>query len=267
MLVDVHGPAHPDEVWRRFTTPDDWSSWAPLIQSVECDDPVIAVGSTGRVHGPGRVAVDFEVVALDPLVRTWTWRVGRGGAAVTMDHHVLPAPGGASRAQLRVPAPAAALLQPYRLPARDALRRLVRDAGGHAGGLTPEAVQAFRFAFAPSYAAAGRPFGITPRTTAVEVGPHWLYVRYGPWRLATPRTNVASVEPSGGFSFVKTAGPPHLSLTDRGVSFTTNGDAALCVTFHEPVPAIDPTGAIVHPGATISVADPAGLANALGFDV
>ena len=93
----------------------------------------------------------------------------------------------------------------------------------------------------------------------------WLFVRYGPWRLVTPRSNVASAELTGGFAWHRTAGPPHLSLSDRGVSFTTNGDRALCLTFHEPVPAIDPTGTITHPGATIAVADPSRLASVLGL--
>lgn len=267
MLVDAHGPAHPDEVWRRFTTPAEWSGWAPLIQRVDCADDVVRSGTTGVAHGPGPVAVDFEVIDVDPVLRTWTWRVSLAGASVTMDHHVLPAPGGGSRAQLRVRPPATALLQPYRVPAAGALRRLVGEAGEHTGGSAPEPVRTFDLAFARAYALAGRPFGITPATTTVEVGPQWLYVRYGPWRLATPRANIASAEPSGGFSFVRTAGPPHLSLADRGVSFTTNGEAALCLTFREPVPAIDPTGVIRHPGATISVADPHALAEELGFGV
>jgi hypothetical protein len=114
---------------------------------------------------------------------------------------------------------------------------------------------------------AARAFGITPRTTTVEVGPQWLYVRYGPWRLATPRSNIASAEVTGGFSWIKTAGPPHLSFSDRGVSFTTNGDRALCLSFREPVPAIDPTATITHPGATLAVAEPERLAEALGFEV
>ena len=49
------------------------------------------------------------------------------------------------------------------------------------------------------------------------------------------------------------------------ISMTTNGDAALCLTFREPVPAIDPTATITHPGATLGVDDPRGLAEALGF--
>ncbi|MCP3423783.1 SRPBCC family protein [Nocardioides pinisoli] len=264
MLVDAHGPATADEAWRRFTTPATWSSWAPLIRDVEATADVLAVGTTGRVHGPAGVAVDFEVTRVDPVLRSWTWRAGRGPAAVSMDHHVLPAAGGGSRAMLRVPAPAAAVLQPYRIPAAAALRGLVREPGGEGAH---EAVESFDFAFAPTYVAPARAFGVTPATTTVEVGPDWLFVRYGPWRLVTPRSNIASAELTGGFSWVKTAGPPHLSFTDRGVSFTTNGDRALCVTFHEPVPAIDPTGTITHPGATLAVADPRRLASALGLEV
>jgi len=261
VLVESYGPAHPDEVWRRFTDPDAWAGWSPQVRSVETDGSVLAAGVTGRVHGPAGVAVDFRVTGLDAGLRTWSWSVGRGPATVRMDHHVLPAPGGGSRALLRVHPPAASLVQPYRIPAGAALRRLVGTPGG--ADAAPEAVQSFDFAFAPAYAVAARPFGIRPATTTVEVGPRWLYVRYGPWRLATPRDNIASTQLTGGFSFVKTAGPPHLSFSDRGVSFATNGAAALCLTFGEPVPAIDPTATITHPGATLTVRDPEGLAEAL----
>jgi hypothetical protein len=265
MLVEARGIASADDAWLRFTTPATWSVWAPLIGSVESSDDVLVAGTTGRVHGPGGVAVDFEVTRVDPEERTWSWRAGRGPAEVAMDHHVLPKPGGGSRALLRVPGRAATVLQPYRVPALASLRALVRDRSGL--GAEEEPVDAFDFAFAPSYAVAGRAFGITPRTTTVEVGPQWLYVRYGPWRLATPRSNIASAQVTGGFSWIKTAGPPHLSFSDRGVSFTTNGDRALCLSFREPVPAIDPTATITHPGATLAVAEPERLAEALGFEV
>ena len=267
MLVEAHGIASADDAWLRFTTPATWSVWAPMIRSVEASDDELVVGTTGRVQGPPGVAVDFEVTAVDPEQRTWSWRAGRGPAEVTMDHHVVPAAGGVSRAFLRVPGRSAPLLQPYRVPAAAALRGLVRDRSGIGGEEEP--VQVFDFAFTRAYAAAGRPFGVSRRSTTVELGPQWLYVRYGPWRLLTPRSNIASAEATGGFSFVKTAGPPHLSFSDRGVSFTTNGDRALCLRFHEPVPAIDPAATILHPGATISVADPEGLAAALdlAYDV
>jgi hypothetical protein len=265
MLVDARGPASADDAWVRFTTPASWSLWAPLIRDVEASDPLLATGTTGRVHGPPGVAVDFEVTGVDPDLRSWSWRAGRGPARVHMDHHVVPAAGGGSRAFLRVPGRSASLLQPYRIPAAAALKGLVRDRSG--SGAEEEPVRAFDFAFAPSYALAGRPFGVTPRSTTVEVGPAWLFVRFGPWRLLTPRRNIASAAVTGDFAWLKTAGPPHLSFSDRGVSLTTNGDRALCIEFHEPLPAIDPTATITHPGVTLSVADPEGLAQALGLDV
>ena len=100
-------------------------------------------------------------------------------------------------------------------------------------------------------------------TAWVEVDDTELRVRFGLWSLRTPRANVADTQETGGFAFVKTAGPAHLSLTDRGVTFATNGDRAVCVAFHEPVPGIEPTGRLLHPGATMTVADPPALIRAL----
>ena len=264
MLVDAHGRASADDAWLRFTTPATWSVWAPLIREVEASEPRLAAGTTGRVSGPPGVAVDFEVTHVDPDLRSWSWRAGRGPAAVHMDHHVVPAAGGGSRAFLRVPgtlrAPAPALPHPGGGRPR-------RGWSATAAAWVPRRSRSPP-STSPSHPrtpSPARPFGITPRSTTVEVGPAWLFVRFGPWRLLTPRSNIASAEVTGGFSWAKTAGPPHLSLSDRGVSFTTNGDRALCLSFHEPVPAIDPTATITHPGATLSVADPEGLADALGL--
>ncbi len=122
----------------------------------------------------------------------------------------------------------------------------------------------FPFAFAAAYRLPALVFGITPVTAYVELDDVDLRVRFGPWSLRTPRSNVAGAELSGDYGFVKTAGPPHLSFTDRGVTFATNGEQGVCVRFHELVRGIDPTGRIRHPGATMTVADPAGLAAALG---
>lgn len=121
----------------------------------------------------------------------------------------------------------------------------------------------FDFAFDPRYRIAGLPFGVLPATTWVEVGDGRLRARFSWWTLDTSLANVAGVERTGGYAFVKTAGPPHLSFTDRGVTFATNGERGVCVSFHRPVPAIDPTGTIRHPGATFTVADPDGFEAAL----
>jgi hypothetical protein len=107
-------------------------------------------------------------------------------------------------------------------------------------------------------------FGVTPATAWVEVDDIEVRARFGPSPLRTPRVNVASAHETGGFSFVKTAGPAHLSLADRGVTFASNSDRPVCVLFHEPVRAIEPTGRILHPGATFTVAEPAALVAALG---
>jgi hypothetical protein len=124
--------------------------------------------------------------------------------------------------------------------------------------------QEFPFVFARAYRWAALPFGITPRTAGVTVADGELRVRYGPWRLRTPVANIDSAELTGDFAFLKTAGPPHLSFSDRGISFTTNGERAVCLQFRAPVPGIEPTGRLTHPGATLSVADPEGLARAIG---
>lgn len=129
---------------------------------------------------------------------------------------------------------------------------------GHAGTMS-----AFAFRFAPSYRAAALPFGVTPGSTGVLVEDDRLRVRFGLWRLDTPLSNVSGHQLTGGFGWLRTAGPAHLSLVDHGVTFATNGDRALCVQFHEPVTVLDPTGRLRHPGATMTVADPEGLAAAI----
>lgn len=122
----------------------------------------------------------------------------------------------------------------------------------------------FLFRFAPSYRFPALLFGITPQTAHVAVTDAELRVRFGLWRLSTPRDNIAGVQQTGGFAFLKTAGPAHLSFADGGITFATNGDQAVCVRFHEPVKVFDPTGRFLrHPGATLTVADPPALARAL----
>lgn len=121
----------------------------------------------------------------------------------------------------------------------------------------------FEFAFSRAYRLPALAVGVTPATAYVGVAGDRLTVRFGPWRLETALDNVAGHELTGGFAFVRTAGPPHLSLADRGVSFCTNADRALCLRFVEPVRVLDPTGRLRHPGATVTVADPARLAAAL----
>ena len=121
----------------------------------------------------------------------------------------------------------------------------------------------FYFDFDPAYRAAAVVFGVTPDRTGVEVTDGRFVARYGFWRLETDVANVASTEVSGPYRLLTTIGPAHLSLSDRGLTFASNRRRGLCVTFKEPVPGLEPTGRLRHPGLTVTVADVDGLARAL----
>ncbi|MCW2757845.1 MAG: hypothetical protein JWO46_1591 [Nocardioidaceae bacterium] len=123
----------------------------------------------------------------------------------------------------------------------------------------------FAFDWDPSYRLPALLFGISPSTAYAEVGTVELYVRFGLWSLRTPLTNIKDVTRSGDFAFLKTAGPPHLSFSDHGVTFATTGRQGVCLSLREPVKAIDPTGRVVHPGATLTVARPDAFVAALGI--
>src|SRR4051795_6576495 len=124
----------------------------------------------------------------------------------------------------------------------------------------------FSFRFDPAYRAAALPFGVMPATSSVTVDGGVLTVRFGLSRLRTPLANIVGTEVTGPYSFAKTAGPAHLSFSDRGVTFATNGERGLCMRVREPVRALDPTGRLLHPGATVTVDDVDGLAAALAAE-
>jgi hypothetical protein len=123
--------------------------------------------------------------------------------------------------------------------------------------------QHFEFAFAPAYQRAARAFGVTPTTAWVQLTGGTFEARYGPWRVRTPLTNIKAASPSGPYRFVKTAGPARLAITDRGLTFASNGERGVLILFHSPVPGLDPLGLIRHPELTVTVADVDGLVVAL----
>lgn len=121
----------------------------------------------------------------------------------------------------------------------------------------------FPFRFDPSYQRLARLFGVTPERAWVELGEGEFEARYGRWRVRTPLSNIAAAEVAGPYSFLKTAGPPRLAVTDRGLTFASNGERGVCITFHAPVRGIDPFGRIQHPELTVTVDDVDGLMSAL----
>jgi hypothetical protein len=132
---------------------------------------------------------------------------------------------------------------------------------GHALG----PVQEFRFRFDLVHRLAGAPFFVSPGTASVVIDrPRGMLVaRFGPWRVETALVNVAYATSTGPYQPVKTIGPPHLSLSDRGLTFATNDREGLCIRFHEPVRGLDPLGIVRHPAITVTVDDVNGLRAAL----
>jgi hypothetical protein len=121
----------------------------------------------------------------------------------------------------------------------------------------------FPFRFDPAYRRLARLFGVTPENAWVDLSADELEARYGPWRVRTPVANIAGAEVTGPYAFLKTAGPARLAITDRGLTFASNGDRGVCIRFHAPVPGIDSRGRIRHPELTVTVLDVDGLMEAL----
>lgn len=121
----------------------------------------------------------------------------------------------------------------------------------------------FPFAFDRHVGPAAALFGATPFTAWVDVDGEALTVRFGPWSLRTPLDNVAGVHQTGPYSWWKVAGPPRLSLVDRGVTFATSTRGGVCIEFRRPVPGALPFGVLRHPSATVTVDDPDALVEAL----
>ncbi len=125
-------------------------------------------------------------------------------------------------------------------------------------------MQRFEFRFDPAYRIAALPFGITPERAWVQVDDEHLLANYGPWQLRTSLANIRNVAVTGPYRFYRTAGPARLGVTDGGLTFASNGDEGVLMSFCRRVPAIDPLGLIRHPELTVTVADVRGLASALG---
>lgn len=129
--------------------------------------------------------------------------------------------------------------------------------------MTPTTEQDFAFAFEPRYRRPAALFGVTEQTSAIQVADGMLTVRFGRWRVQTPVSNIADVQLTGPYAFLKTVGPARLAITDRGLSFTTNSRQGVYLRFHEPITGGIPFGLVHHPNLTLTPVDCAGLIRAL----
>ena len=103
---------------------------------------------------------------------------------------------------------------------------------------------------------------MTPATAEVVLTDDRLVARFGPWLCTTPYGNITDACVTGPYTAVKAIGA-RLSLTDSGLTFGTNTDAGVCISFDRPVRGLDPLGVLRHPALTVTVADVEGLAEAV----
>jgi hypothetical protein len=125
----------------------------------------------------------------------------------------------------------------------------------------------FGFDFDAPYARAARPFGVRPDRAWVDVGDGRLDARYGRWRVRTPLSNLKSVQLTGPYRFLKTAGPAHLGVTDLGLTFASNGRRGVLIRFHRRVRGIERLGIIRHGELTVTVASPEDMAELLRSEI
>ncbi|WP_067965850.1 hypothetical protein [Nocardiopsis trehalosi] len=120
----------------------------------------------------------------------------------------------------------------------------------------------FDFAFDPRYTRPLGLIGVRPGRAYVDVGAVAVLIRFGPWRIRVPRTNIAAAHIGGPYSAWKVVGP-HLSLADGGLTLGTRTGRGVCLELHRPMRGIEPIGLVRHRGITVTVGDPEGLAAAV----
>ncbi|MFB9689257.1 hypothetical protein [Amycolatopsis plumensis] len=96
----------------------------------------------------------------------------------------------------------------------------------------------------------------------LELDAAGLRVRFGPWLVETPLSNLAGAEATGPYNALRVLGV-RLSLADRGLTFGTTTAGGVCLRFREPVRGVDPWGLVRHPGLTVTVSEPDLVAEAI----
>lgn len=105
-----------------------------------------------------------------------------------------------------------------------------------------------------------RLLGVKPDRDGVRVDDNQLVASFGPLNLVVERSNIESAAVTGPYLLIKTLGP-RLSMADHGLTFGTTASAGVCVSFHDPIPAV--LGPWRHPGVTLTVEEPERLVREL----
>ncbi|MDA8436925.1 MAG: hypothetical protein M0Z98_13200 [Actinomycetales bacterium] len=126
LTLRADGTADLELVWRRYSTPELWTTWAPQIRRVDCSAPTLDVGVTGTVYGVvPNLGARFEVVEFVEDEHRWAWDVLAGPVRMHLDHRSESRIGGGTSTTLVVDGPAVAVLT-YAPVARISLEYLVR---------------------------------------------------------------------------------------------------------------------------------------------
>ncbi len=88
-----------------------------------------------------------------------------------------------------------------------------------------------------------------------------LRATYGRFSVETPLDNIDHTEVTGPHRWYTAVGL-RLSFADDGITFGTNNKAGLCIAFKKKIPRV--IGFRDHSALWVSVADPQGLAAAIG---
>ncbi len=88
-----------------------------------------------------------------------------------------------------------------------------------------------------------------------------LRATFGFATVETPLSNVDHTVVTGPHRWYTAVGL-RLSFADDGITFGTNHESGLCIAFVDSVPRV--VGRRAHSSLWVSVADPAGLADAIG---
>lgn len=264
-------PATPEEVFAVLEDPTTYPSWLVgclRIREVGPDWP----WPGARFHhvvgvGPLRVADRSEVLEVE---RPWRLvldvrarPVGRGRATFTLRQAGLDGEATEVTVEEVPTSPVARRLRPL----LDGPTRKRNDASLDQLGSEVEArrgrLARFGFRHEGVVGRVAALAGARGRRAVVELGQDELRLRFGPFRLATPLANLAGAEVSGPYRRWRVAGPVRVSATDRGLTFATNARAGVCLSFHEPVALTSWSSRVRHPAATVTVAEPERLAEAV----
>ncbi len=108
-----------------------------------------------------------------------------------------------------------------------------------------------------------RCIGVRSDRDGVRTDDERVVASFGPLNLSVERDNIKSISVTGPYQWFKVLGP-RLSMADHGLTFGTSTSRGVCIEFHRPVPPV--IGPWAHPGVTLTVSDPEGLAAAIGSE-